>query len=132
MSVPTLDVTIHYRVVAQSTTRSYTQHYALGWFAGERPLTDDRALPEGTRCSEDGIRVSEGTFEDSLPATFTAGLSKLFVPQRSTSDGSCAGRTIDERATPELTTIDIAQLGRPDGVLIEGTMWSVHIWATAR
>jgi hypothetical protein len=130
MSVPTLDVTIRYRVDAFSTTYSYLQHFALGWSGAERPLTNDYADPPGTRCSADGVVKSEGRFSDSLPATFSAGLAVLIVPQ--TSDGSCAGQIRDVRTTPEFTTLTIEQLALPDGVLLEGDDWRVHIWADPR
>ena len=108
------------------------QHLGLGWYGSERRLTNDYANPPGTLCSEDGIVKSEGRFDDSLPATFSAGLAVLIVPQRSTSDGSCAGQTLDVRTEPEFTMLTIEQLALPDGVLIEGDDWRVHIWADPR
>jgi hypothetical protein len=132
MSVPTLDATIRYRVDAQSTSQSYVQHLGLGWFGGERTLTNDHADPAGSRCTEDGLVISQGHFEDSLPASFTAGLALLMVPQQSTSDGHCSGRTLDVLTTPEFTTLTIEQLGNADGVVLEGSNWTVHIWADPR
>ncbi|MEO5920835.1 MAG: hypothetical protein ABIQ01_06800, partial [Pseudolysinimonas sp.] len=132
MFAPGLDVTIHYRVDAFSTSRTFVQHLGLGWGGSELPLTNDYAEPAGTRCSADGVVKSEGRFDDTLPATFSAGLAVLIVPQRSTSDGSCAGQTLDVRTTPEFTMLTIEQLAEPDGVLIEGHSWTVHIWAVAR
>jgi hypothetical protein len=34
--------------------------------------------------------------------------------------------------TPEFTTLTIEQLRMPDGVILEGTDWRLHIWADPR
>ncbi len=129
---PRLDVTIRYRVDVFDHSQVYIQHLGLVIDSSEQRLQNDYAVPAGSRCSADGIIKSEGSFDTSLGADVTAGLAVLIVDQRSTSDGSCAGETLDERAVPALTTLQIAQLAGLDGVLIETSASRLQIWVTRR
>jgi hypothetical protein len=132
MEVPQLDVTLRYRVDVFDASRAYVQQLSLVLDGAERPLADDYASPPGSRCNTDGIIKSEGRFDTSLRAAFALGLSVLIVPQRSTSDGSCAGTLAGERAEPMLTTVQLAQLASPDGLLIESGDTVLHVWAQRR
>jgi hypothetical protein len=132
IEVPDLEVTLRYRVDVFDSSRAYVQHLGLVLDGYDRPLADDYASPPGSRCNTDGVIKSEGSFETSLRATFSIGLAVLIVPQRSTSDGSCAGDLADERAVPMLTTVQLAQLASPDGLLLESGDTRLHLWARAR
>lgn len=132
IEVPSLEVTLRYRVDVFDASRAYVQHLGLVIDGAERPLTDDYAVPAGSRCNPDGIIKSEGRFDTTLRATFSIGLSVLIVRQRSSSDGSCAGATVDELAIPMLTTVQLSQLRSPDGLLIESGDTVLHIWAQVR
>ncbi len=129
---PRLDVTIRYRVDVFDHSQTYLQHFGLLLDGSERRLSNDYAVPAGSRCSEDGVIKSEGRFNSSLGPTLTTGLDVLVVDQRPASDGSCGGEFADERPAPALTTLQIEQLRSPDGVLIETSTTRLHIWAERR
>jgi hypothetical protein len=132
VSVPLADVTLRYRVDVFDESQAYVQHLGLMLEGSDRPLTDDYAFPAGSRCNPDGIIKSEGRIETSIGATFEVGLAVLIVRQQSSSPGVCGGDTVDERAVPMVTTVQLSQLASPDGVLIESGDTRLHIWAQLR
>jgi hypothetical protein len=131
VGVPQVDVTLRYRVDVFDESQAYVQHLGLMLQGSDRPLTDDYAVPAGSRCNPDGIIKSEGRIETSLSATFEVGLAVLIVRQQA-SPGVCGGETVDERAVPMVTTVQLSQLASRDGVLIESGDTRLHIWAQLR
>jgi len=136
---PGLNVTMRYRADVFGTSDSYLQNFGL-WINGTvYPLSNDYAVPAGSRClSDSGIIKSEGRLDTSTGSEIELGLVVRIVPRRDVAPGSdlgCGGYTVDERVTPAVVaTMPVSDFSGADGVLLTlpGGQGTLHVWLSPR
>jgi hypothetical protein len=136
---PFLNVTLNYRADVFGNRDQYLQNYGI-WLDGVvYPLTNEYALPAGSRClANSGIILSQGHLDTSLASHLEVGLVVRLVPRRDVAPGAdegCGGYTVDERVTPAIvSTLPVSAFSTAGGVILTlpGGQGTLHVWLTPR
>ena len=132
LQVPSLDVTVRYRVDVYEAGYLYLQRFALNINAYDYPLRNDYADSSGARCTRpDGRVKSEGEFSWTITAETSIGMNIRLVDREGSG---CAGRIDDSPFVPAITTATVQQLGSIDGVTFSTSDPSatLHVWMERR